>query len=157
MRNVFLVLLAASALSGGASAADEPRQPKTDVGNGHIAWFDITTKDMARAKEFYGGLFGWTFVPFEGTDLAVNIACAGETIGTLRVAEGDLSPYDGVVYVQVADMRASCQKAKDLGGVIPPGFPFDLDGDGGAVALVLDPIGHPVGMYSRTPLAAESR
>ena len=73
-------------------------------------------------------------------------------IGTLRVADGKISEFNGVVYVQVADIRASCKKAAELGGTIPPGFPFDLPGGRGAVAVVADPAGHPVGLYSRTPL-----
>jgi hypothetical protein len=34
-----------------------------------------------------------------------------------------------------------------------PGFPFNLSDGTGAIALVLDPAGHPMGMYSRTRLA----
>lgn len=57
-----------------------------------------------------------------------------------------------MVYVRVTDMRASCAKAKDLGGTVAPGFPFNLPGGAGAVALLLDPAGHPVGLHSRTPV-----
>jgi len=63
-----------------------------------------------------------------------------------------LSAFNGVVYVQVDDLPASCKKAKELGGIIPPGFPFNLPEERGAIALVSDPAGHPIGMYSRTPL-----
>jgi predicted enzyme related to lactoylglutathione lyase len=58
-----------------------------------------------------------------------------------------------VVYIQVTDIQASCKKAKELGATIPPGFPFNLPDRIGAIALVVDPAGHPVGLYSRTPLA----
>jgi uncharacterized protein len=129
-------------------------QTKPDVGPGRIAWFDITTTDMAKSKAFYGGLFGWTFTPVAGTDLAVEIVVNGAGIGTLRRAEGKISPYNGVAYIQVPDVRASCNKAKELGGTLIPGFPFDLDGGRGAVGLVNDPAGHPIGMYSPTPLAS---
>lgn len=83
----------------------------------------------------------------------MEIRSGGTPIGTLRVAEGKISPFDGVVYIQVDDMRASCRKAQELGGTIPPGFPFDLSDNEGAIAIVTDPSGHPVGMYCRTPLA----
>ena len=89
-----------------------------------------------------------------GTDQAVEIVSRGTPIGTLRGAEGTISAYNGVVYVQVTDLAASCRKSKELGGTIPPGFPFDLPDGTGAIALVIDPTGHPVGMYSRTPLAS---
>jgi len=127
--------------------------PKPDVGPGRIAWFDLTTSNLTRSREFYGTLFGWEFAPVEGTDLAVEIVVRGEAIGSLRVAEGAISAFNGVVYVQVDDVRASCRRAKELGGTVPPGFPFDLPGRGGAIALVVDPAGHPVGLYSRTALA----
>jgi predicted enzyme related to lactoylglutathione lyase len=77
----------------------------------------------------------------------------GDAIGTIRVAEGQISLFNGVVYVQVLDIRRSCKKAKELGGTLAPGFPFDLPNGTGAIGLVSDPAGHPVGMYSRTPLA----
>jgi hypothetical protein len=58
-----------------------------------------------------------------------------------------------VVNVQVLDIQESGKKAQELGGTLVPGFPFDLPNGAGAVGLVRDPTGHPVGMYSRTPLA----
>ena len=90
----------------------------------------------------------------QGTDLAVEIVARGTAIGTLRVADGKISGFNGVVYVQVTDIRASCKKSKELGGTLVPGFPFNLPDGIGAIALVLDPVGHPVGLYSRTPLAS---
>ena len=70
---------------------------------------------------------------------------------------GKISAFNGVVYVQVPDIQASCRKSTDLGGTLVPGFPFDLPDGRGAVALILDPAGHAVGMYSRTPLAQKTR
>lgn len=152
MRNAMLAVTMASMLVTGELDAANPKPPKPDVGPGRIAWFDITTTNLPQSKEFYGKLFSWQFTPVQGTDLAAEIVAGGTSIGTLRVAEGTITPFDGVVYVQVDDMLASCKKAKELGGTIPPGFPFDLSDGAGAIALVVDPSGHPVGLYSRTPL-----
>ena len=88
----------------------------------------------------------------QGTDQAAEIVAGGTAVGTLRVAEGKISPFNGVVYVQVSDIRASCKKANQLGGTVVPGFPFNLPDGTGAIALVADPAGHPIGLYSRTPL-----
>src|SRR5437868_6047398 len=108
--------------------ASEPRvdahKPGVDVGPGRIAWFDLSTTKLASSREFYSKLVGWEFTPVQGTDLAVEIVSRGTSIGTLRVAEGKLSAFNGVVYVQVADMQAACKKAKDLGGKVVAGFPF---------------------------------
>jgi predicted enzyme related to lactoylglutathione lyase len=143
---VLVVLLAAT------SSRISAKSPPADVGPGRVAWFDITTSDLSQSKNFYGKLFGWTFQPLPGTDQAVEINAGGTGIGTLRGAEGKISPFNGVAYIQVSELEVSCKKAKELGGTIAPGFPFNLPDATGAIALVLDPTGHPVGLYSRTPL-----
>jgi hypothetical protein len=153
MRSAILAMIMTVALGIGQLHAETGKAPPADVGPGHIAWFDLTTTNLAQSKEFYGKLFDWQFTAVQETDLAVEIVAGGTPIGTLRVADGQISPFNGVVYVQVSDIQASCEKAKELGGTVPPGFPFNLPDGIGAIALVADPAGHPVGMYSRTPLA----
>ncbi len=144
-------LLLAALAAAAAPAAGQTLPP--DVGPGRVAWFDLSTTDLARSREFYGQLLGWQFAPVVGTDLAVEVVSGGTGIGTLRVASGALSPFNGVVYIQVTDLRASVAKARELGATVAPGFPFDLPGGVGAVALLVEPGGHPIGLYSRTPLA----
>ncbi len=122
------------------------------MGPGRIAWFDITTTNLPQSKEFYGKLFDWKFTPVQGTDQAAEIVSRGTAIGTLRGAEGNISPFNGVVYVQVTDLPAACKRVAELGGTVVPGFPFNLSEGTGAIGLVLDPSGHPMGLYSRTPL-----
>ena len=158
MRSKVIAASIAFVLTAGLCAALNQKGPKPDVGDGRVAWFDITTTNLGQSKAFYAGLFGWEFTSMKGAEnLAAEIVSGGRTIGSLRVAEGKISPYDGVVYIQVRDMPASCAKAKELGGMIPPGFPFNLSDGRGAIALVADPAGHPIGMYSRTPLPAAAK
>jgi predicted enzyme related to lactoylglutathione lyase len=123
-----------------------------DVGPGRVAWFDISTKDLARAKDFYGKLFDWTFTAVAGTDQAVEINSRGTAIGTIRGADGAISGFNGVVYIQVDDVRSASNKAKTLGATLVPGFPFNLPNGTGAISLILDPSGHPLGLYSRNRL-----
>lgn len=151
MRRVMLWLtVTAPVLIGvGLLAQVKPVMPP-DVGPGRVAWFDITTTDLARARQFYGKLFDWTFTPLAGTDRAVEINSRGTAIGTIRGADGAISGFNGVVYIQVDDIRTASDRAKELGGTIVPGFPFNLPNGIGAISLVLDPSGHPVGLYSRT-------
>jgi predicted enzyme related to lactoylglutathione lyase len=131
----------------------KPDGKKPDVGAGRVAWFDVTTTNMSKSREFYGKLFDWKFTELAGTDLAVEIVAGDRAIGTLRRAEGAISAFDGVVYIQVPDIEAACKKAKELGATIPPGFPFDLRDDRGSIGLFTDPAGHPMGMYSMTAIA----
>ena len=153
MRNAIVVITMVLAIVAGDLHAATRKTPPADVGPGRIAWFDIATTNLPQSREFYGKLFAWQFTAVQGTDQAAEIVARGRPIGTLRVADGKISGFNGVVYVQVADIQASCRKAKELGGTIPEGFTFDLPDGIGAIAVVIDPAGHPVGMYSRTPLA----
>lgn len=152
MRKGTLAIALTLTLATGTLNAATKKTPPADVGPGRIAWFDITTTDLPRSKEFYGKLFDWQFAPVQGTDQAAEIVARGTAIGTLRGADGKISAYNGVVYVQVTDIQASCKKATENGGSVVPGFPFNLPDGIGAIAVVIDPAGHPVGMYSRTML-----
>ncbi len=144
-------------LAGGGAFAAEKKTPPPDVGAGRIAWFDLTTTDLAKSKAFYGKLFDWRFDPVVGSDQAAEIVSGGRAIGTIRVAEGAISPFNGVVYIQVADLPASCRKAKELGGTVVEGFPFNLPDGTGAIGLIVDPGGHPFGMYSRASLPTAAK
>jgi predicted enzyme related to lactoylglutathione lyase len=157
MRNAIVVMAVVLSFMTGQTQSDPPKSPKPDVGPGRIAWFDITTSNLPQSREFYGKLFDWKFIAVQGTDQAVEIVASGTSIGTLRRAEGKISGFNGVVYVQVPDIVASCKKVKELGGTVVPGFPFNLPGGAGAVGLLLDPSDHPMGMYSRTPLPSAVR
>lgn len=152
MRNRIQAMVMVLALFAGALDAMAARTPPADVGAGRVAWFDITTTKISLSTEFYGKLFDWTFTALEKTNLAVEIVSRGTPIGTIRAASGKIGTTSGVVYVQVDDILASCAKAKELGGAVVEGFPFNLSDGIGAIALVVDPAGHAVGMYSRTPL-----
>src|SRR5215471_3823229 len=103
MRNITIVALVLT-LGSGALLSATRKTPPADVGAGRIAWFDITTTDLARSKEFYGKLFDWQFVPVAGTDQAAEIVSGGASIGTLRLADGKIGSYNGVVYAQVSDI-----------------------------------------------------
>ena len=149
MRIAFVAMMIAVTFIAGELDAATPKTPPADVGSGRVAWFDISTNSLPRSKEFYGRLFDWEFAPLQGTDQAVEIVAGGKAIGTLRVAEGAISAFNGVSYIQVTDILASCKSAETLGGTVVAGFPFNLPDGIGAIALVVDPSGHPVGMYSR--------
>lgn len=147
-RVMLLTGVASVAIAAGVMAQVKAPMP-ADVGAGRVAWFDITTSDLARGKEFYGKLFGWTFTAVAGTDQAVEINSRGTGIGTLRGTEGAISAFNGVVYIQVDDVRSASEKAKTLGATVVTGFPFNLPNGTGAISLLLDPSGHPLGLYSR--------
>jgi predicted enzyme related to lactoylglutathione lyase len=132
MLNAILAMTVALNFVTGQFQTDPLKPPPSDVGPGRIAWFDITTTNLAQSREFYGKLFNWNFTPVPGTELAVEIVSQGAAIGTLRVAEGKISTFNGVVYVQVTDIQASCKKSKDLGGDGRGRVPFQSVGRQGS-------------------------
>ena len=150
MTRAMLLTLTALALTGaGLPAQVKPQMPQ-DAGPGRVAWFDITTTNVARAQEFYGKLFDWTFTAVAGSvGQAVEIKSRGVPIGTIRSADGAISGFNGVVYIQVDDVRSASDKAKTLGATVVPGFPFNLPNGTGAISLFTDLSGHPLGVYSR--------
>jgi predicted enzyme related to lactoylglutathione lyase len=151
---MILAITVAIIFMAGQPQSGLPKSPPPDVGPGRIAWFDISTSNLPQSKEFYSKLFDWKYNPVQGTDQAVEIVARGAAIGTLRVAEGKIGAFNGVVYVQVSDIKASCKKAKELGATVVEGFPFNLPDGTGAIAVILDPAGHPMGMYSRTRMTS---
>ena len=156
MRRLTWLTVTALLLTGvGVLTQVKPQMPP-DVGAGRAAWFDISTTNLAQAREFYGKLFDWTFTAVTGTNQAVEINSGGRAIGTIRGADGPISGFNGVVYIQVDDVRSASEKAKTLGGKVVEGFPFNLPNGTGAISLLLDPSGHPIGLYSRARIPAKT-
>ena len=75
-----------------------------------MAWFDLTTTDLAKSKDYYAKLFGWTFSPVQGTDLAAEIVARGAAIGTLRIAEESADAVSSAF--RVTDIQAACKRAQ---------------------------------------------
>ncbi len=75
--------------------------------DGKINWFEIPAANTDRARSFYGGLFGWTFQPFDDT-------------GSYQMTDGGAvfqSEKKGVtVYFGTSDIAASIALIKSLGG-----------------------------------------
>ena len=86
MRATMLSILVMAVVLAQAQSVPRKSMP-ADVGPGRVAWFDITTTDLSKSKEFYGKLFDWKFNPVQGTTSAVEIVAGGSAIGTIRVAD----------------------------------------------------------------------
>ncbi|OKH96579.1 VOC family protein [Streptomyces uncialis] len=129
-------------------------QPGTNKGldlvdvPGSLCWTELYTPDVASAKAFYGGVFGWhtSDIPFGGgTYTTVGPAGADEsgTFGGLLPVDADpaetaAGPY-WTPYIEVTDTDAVAARVQELGGEVrmPP---TDLP-DVGRIAKVADPYG----------------
>lgn len=74
---------------------------------------ELPAKDSARAKEFYGSLFGWTFESYGEADYHMT-RFDGQLGGAIYGTEsGETSPR---VYFSVADIDAQIARVRELGG-----------------------------------------
>jgi predicted enzyme related to lactoylglutathione lyase len=98
-----------------------------------LTWAELCTKDLAAAKSFYSGLFGWAAVditmvmPAGQVDYAVFMAGEAEVAGVLP-AEGAFVPAEPpywLPYLQVLDADAIVARTLDHGGAVPVA-PFDI-------------------------------
>ncbi len=109
---------------------------------GTTCWFELCTGDVAAAKDFYGGLFGWECRDQEMGSLKYTVLMRGEEAagGLMQTPEewGPM-PASWMVYFAVADCDADSQRAESLGGriCVPPA---DIPGVG-RFATLLDPQG----------------
>jgi hypothetical protein len=113
---------------------------------GQFCWTDLGTPDVAAAKKFYRGIFGW-----EAEDYPMGPG--GEKYSIMRVEGKDacaLYPMDAeqkerkatpawLPYIAVKNVTRSATKAKAAGGTVCLG-PMDVM-DKGRMAIVQDPAG----------------
>lgn len=108
---------------------------------GACCWNELATRDVEKAKEFYGRLLGWTFEEFPGTPTKYFVCKVGDNMngGLMQMDEhGGEMPPCWCVYFSVADADVAAEKVTQLGGkVIQP--PFDIPV--GRIAVVSDPQG----------------
>jgi hypothetical protein len=117
--------------------------------NNPVTWFEIHTADPDRAKAFYGGVFGWTFVE-DGPYSVVTTGPGHPLQGGIQDTTADLPPGQPATYavpcVQVADVAATCARVADHGGeVVVPATPIPT---GLVYAFVTDPAGNRLGLFS---------
>jgi predicted enzyme related to lactoylglutathione lyase len=81
-----------------------------------VTWFEVHSADPARAKRFYGEVFGWTFDESMPDYTMVQLGDA--PIGGGIVDTQGAYPSHALFMVQVVDVAASLQAAADHGGSI---------------------------------------
>lgn len=128
-----------------ASAAPPPPPPSPWV------WHELMTGDVAVAASFYGGLFGWGAHEGSATDRPYTIFTAGgrDIAGCMAIpkaGETPVCPPHWLAYVGVADVDATAEKAKSLGGSVEVP-PMDIPGVG-RFAVLRDPSGANLAVYT---------
>ena len=120
---------------------------RTSAPLGSPTWIDLTTSDVDRAQEFYGAVFGWTFVS-AGPEYGgyINAFKDGRPVaGLMRNDPQWESPDVWATYFHTADIKATMAKATAAGAV------SCVDAmevkDKGWMGVLTDPAGAVVGLW----------
>jgi predicted enzyme related to lactoylglutathione lyase len=115
-----------------------------------VMWFEITSTEPDRARDFYTKLFDWTgeAPPELGGYTLIDTGAPAETVGGgIGAADRDGLPPGILIYVRVDDLDATLARATELGGsVLTP--PTALPADNGSIAVLADPDGNAVGLWA---------
>ena len=119
--------------------------------HGAFSWSELLTTDPARAAEFYGKLFGWTFETMDMGTGPYRVIKAGDTsIGGIMAVPPDapgMPPAWGS-YVTVKDVDATVRDCVALGGkVMVPAMDIPTVG---RMAVVQDPQGACINVITYT-------
>jgi len=109
---------------------------------GAFCWAELITPDLARAKTFYEGLFGWKLMPGQDKDSGyLHIVNGKNYIAGVPPAHANSAsePPHWLIYFAVADVDKTFQRAKELHARILL-RPMDFEGVG-RVAMLADPQG----------------
>lgn len=127
---------------------------------GTFSWVDLATTDARAARQFYTGLFEWSFedLPMGEGNFYTMLKHKGKEVAALyeQVPEQRSQgvPPHWLSYVTVSDADESANKAKALGGNVLM-EPFDVM-ESGRMALVQDPTGATFAMWQpRTHIGAQ--
>lgn len=110
---------------------------------------ELQTKDLARAKDFYGRLFGWQLedIPLPGGEGgSYTMIQVGEGTGGGMFANLDPQvPPHWLAYVGVDDIRAATAQARELGAHIVVDS-MEV-GDYGWMSVFVDPGGATLALW----------
>lgn len=110
-----------------------------------VAWHELITKDLAAARTFYGGLFGWTFSEPKALEVSTYIVASldGQAVaGILRLPDSaGVNNSQWLSYFRVPDAKRAAEAATGAGGRVLV-KPVELQGRGRG-ALLQDAEGAP--------------
>ena len=122
----------------------------TRIGEGEnplVGWFELLVPEPAKAWDFYGDLFGWTFKKSEGDGFVYGEVDTGS--GGRGISGGIGSSPDGQphvnLYAGVDDLQKYLERAESQGGSIA--MPPTEVGAGQRIAMFVDDQGVAFGLY----------
>jgi predicted enzyme related to lactoylglutathione lyase len=122
----------------GFGVVDEP---------GAFGWIDLSTRDTAGAEKFYTHVFGWEVTPSgEYPMVGLGGTMFGGMMDVTEMVPAEV-PAQWRPFFVVADVDASAEKARSLGGQVLHG-PEDVQMEQGPrIAVLSDPQGGTFGIF----------
>jgi uncharacterized protein len=112
---------------------------------GALVWNELGSPDLDASTAFYGGLFDWRIVPFEGTaEPYLSIRNGEANNGGIRPLTPG-APPNWLAYFGVEDIDAALPRVQELGGTKHAG-PIDIQM--ATIAVVADPQGAVFALYA---------
>ncbi|MDR3725518.1 MAG: VOC family protein [Terracidiphilus sp.] len=111
-----------------------------------ITYIEFTTTDIARTKQFYGTVFGWTFKDWGSEYIDCNATDSGVAIGFAKGAAQQEQPKSApLVVLYSAELEATQAAVVAAGGsIVVPIFEFP----GGRRFHFSDGAGNVLGVWS---------
>jgi len=112
---------------------------------GAYIWGELSTSDLAKSKEFYAAVFGWSW---GGSDEYTEAQVDGRTVAGVMPRPPDMSsemPDNWLAYFGAGDVDADAKRATDLGATVIV-EPTDIPGTG-RFSVLIDPQGAAFGLF----------
>ena len=117
---------------------------------GQMVHYEIPAGDTAKAREFWGSLFGWEFQEFPGSPTEYHMTRFSETTGgAIYGADGDKRGTR--TYFDVDDINAGSARVSELGGEGGDAMPVP---GMGWFAICKDTEGNEFGLWQTDPDAS---
>lgn len=117
---------------------------------GQMVHLEIPAGNTAKAKEFWGGLFGWQFQEYPGSPTEYHMTQFSDAQGG-AIMEADGSKRGPRVYFDVDDINAGSAKVTELGGEAGDARPVPSMG---WFAVCKDVEGNEFGLWQTDPSAS---
>ena len=115
-------------------------------------WVEVSSTDLAGSREFYSGLFGWTYQTdsYPGRQQYTTALCGGRPVAGLTgvVLARAGQPAAWTLYLASANVTRTAQLLRRWGGRVLWG-PTDVPGQG-SVLIGVDPTGATIGFWQPT-------
>jgi predicted enzyme related to lactoylglutathione lyase len=136
----FMCVLALAATSLLHAAENNEKLPGR---TGEFVWNELATTNIQKTKDFYGNMFGWTFVDNKNGEMTYTIIKKNDRdvggIWVIPSAQQSEIPPHWLAYILVDNLEKSLEKARQNGGTLVK--PVQTVKDMGRFAVIKDPSG----------------